>query len=113
MTAVELNIDLAQNRTFELVAAVLASDGVTPRDDLAGWTGAMQIRDSRSTAATLLAEADVTVDATTGTVTARVPAADTDGATWRSGAYDLYITNGTAREDLAYGVARLRRAVTA
>lgn len=112
MVAVRQDIWLAQGRTFELAVEVLDEDG-DPRTDLAGWTGAMQVRASQSSTATLLATATVSINTSTGVVTATIAAADTASAAWRVGWYDLYIASGATKEDLAYGDARLRRTVTA
>lgn len=112
MPAVEQDIVVEQARTFELSVQVLDPDGVNPRTDLAGYTGAMQVRTARSTTADLLAEADVTIDALTGIVTATIDHTTTASYTWRSGVYDLYITNGTRVEPLTYGDVKLRYATT-
>jgi hypothetical protein len=71
----------------------------------------MQIRETRSGTATLLAEADVTINTSTGVVTATIPDDETLTMTWRSGEYDLHITDGTETEPLLWGTARLRRTV--
>lgn len=111
MVAVRQDLMAEQNGTLSLAVQVLDSGGVNARTDLTGWTGAMQIRETRDAASALLAEATVTIDVATGTVTAVVDAAELV-AEWRSGEYDLVIVKGTEREPLAWGTVRFRRTVT-
>jgi hypothetical protein len=114
MAALRYDIALSADRTFVLRVACKEQDADTLEleiRDLTGWSGAMQIRDTPG--GTVLAEADVEVDAATGTVTATVAAADTADATWRSGVFDLIIDDGAGYIDpLVEGVARLRPSVT-
>jgi hypothetical protein len=111
MVATRLDILVEQGATLEIVAEVLDAGGVDPRTDLAGWTGAMQIRPTADSA-TVLATADVAVDGATAQVTASVPDYLTSAMAWRSGVYDLIITDGDRTERLLYGVARLRSSTT-
>jgi hypothetical protein len=114
MTAIRHNIELYRGGTFTLLVACVvqtAEGGPVEVRDLTGWTGAMQVR-STVDGDIVLAEADVEVDVATGVVTAIIEAADTEAMTWRSGVYDLVITDGIDIEPLAEGDARLRRLVT-
>lgn len=112
MAATTYPITVEQAATFEIRVQVYESDGETPRSDLAGWTGAMQIRPSADSA-DVLAEADVTINPSTGVVTAAIPASETAGYDWVSGLYDLIIDDGAGRvERILQGTARLSRAVT-
>lgn len=112
MVAVLQDIEVERGGTFELAVAVLDSGGVDPRTDLAGWTGAMQIRERRDPDSTLLATATVTIDTATGVVTATIAASLTETMAWRSGEYDLKITNGTQVLWLAKGTARFEQRST-
>lgn len=110
MVAVRQDLQAEQNGTLRFEVTVLNSDGVEPRTDLTGWTGVMQIRESRDADSALLAEADVTIDVANGIVSAVVDAADLV-TEWRSGEYDLVIVSGTTREPLAWGTVRFRKSV--
>lgn len=113
MAAVRWNITLSNGRTFTLrVACKVENDDETiDVRDLTGWTGAMQIRETADADA-VLATADVEIDTVTGIVTATITDADTEVMTWRSGVYDLIITDGTETDTLAEGSALFRRSVT-
>lgn len=114
MVAIAHNIVVKQGSTFELPVRCQVENPDTLQlevRDLAGWTGAMQVRASAEDDV-VLAEADVSIETTTGTVTATIPDTDTDTMTWRSGVYDLIITDGTETDCLAEGDARLRRSIT-
>lgn len=113
MAAVRYNITLSSGRTFTLrVACKVENDDETiDVRDLTGWTGAMQIR-ATADDATVLAEADVTIETATGIVTATIPDLETAAMTWRAGVYDLIITDGVETDMIAEGDARLRRTVT-
>ena len=104
------NLEADQGGTVELPVAVTESDGTA--SDLTGYTGEMQVWSSYASDATLLATAAVDIDEDAGVVTGTIDGADTLTATWRSGVYDLVITNGTTPEYLARGVIRLRPTVT-
>lgn len=109
MVAVVQDIEVEQGFTFELIVEMLDEDGQTPRV-LAGYTGTMQIRDSEDSTGTLLGTATVSI--ATGQVSATIAHGTTADYTWRVGNYDIAITNGTRREKIARGVARLTRYVT-
>jgi len=114
MTAIEQDIEVEQGATFELAIGCLdTEDGqsFTPAD-LTGYTGTMQIRASQVATAQLLATATVTVDIVTGVVLATIADTLTAAMTWRSGVYDLKITNGTKTHRLARGKARFTLQVT-
>jgi hypothetical protein len=114
LTAISHDIELRTGSTFTLPISCAEQDPDTLQlavRDLTGWTGAMQIRPS-ATSDTILAEAAVTIDVASGTVTATIDDVDTADMTWRSGVYDLIITDGTETDPLAAGVARLVRGVT-
>jgi hypothetical protein len=113
MAAVRYNITLSNGRTFTLRVAckVENDDDTLDVRNLAGWTGAMQVR-ATADDATVLAEADVTIDTADGIVTATITDDETVSATWRAGVYDLIITDGTDTEPLAEGTVLLRRSVT-
>ena len=103
---------IEQAATFEIRCQVYESDGATPRTDLAGWSGSMQVR-ATDADAEVLAEAVVSVNGSTGVVTATIDADTTAGYDWVSGVYDLIIDNGAGRvERILQGTARLSRAVT-
>lgn len=114
MTAIEHDITIRTRSTFSLSIICFEVDPDTDRlvvRDLTGWTGAMQVRLTADTE-TVLAEADVDIDVDTGTVTATIDDDVTEGYTWRSGVYDLIITDGLDTDPLAAGVARCVRGVT-
>lgn len=114
MAAIQQDITLSNGRTFTLAVVCVEEDPTTHElnvRDLTGWTGAMQIR-ATADATVVLAEADVTIAVVSGTVTATIPDTDTDTMTWRSGVYDLIITDGTETDTLAEGAARFKRSVT-
>ncbi|WP_213451586.1 hypothetical protein [Rhizomonospora bruguierae] len=110
MTAVLRDIVVEQGATFEFMVDLL-DENEQRRTDLAGYTGAMQIRE-RPDATTVLATATVSVDASNAQVTATIPAAITTEFDWTAGVYDLEITNGARTERIAQGKARLSREVT-
>lgn len=110
MGAIEWDIEVEQRSTFELPIDCVDAEGNVR--DLVGYTGEMQIRSSRSTAGTLLATATVTIDTEIGRVLATIPMATTAAYEWHSGVYDLFISNGTRRDKLATGNAKLIRAIT-
>lgn len=114
MTAIEQNIIIRTRSTFRLSIVCYELDPDTEQlvvRDLTGWTGAMQVRLTPDTDA-VLAEADVDIDVATGTVTATIDDDVTETYTWRSGVYDLTITDGIDTDPLAAGVARCVRGVT-
>jgi hypothetical protein len=114
VVAIAHNIVVKQGSTFTLLIGCQVEDPDTQQleiRDLTGWTGAMQVR-ATADDATILAEADVTIETATGVVTATIPDADTAAMTWRAGVYDLIITDGTETDCLAEGDARLRRSIT-
>jgi hypothetical protein len=114
VAAIEHDIVIRTYSTFTLAIACYDRDPDTLQlvaRDLTGWTGAMQVRLTADTDA-VLAEADVDIDAGTGVVTAVIDDDVTADYTWRSGVYDLVITDGVDTESLAAGVARCVRGVT-
>lgn len=116
MPAIVTNIEIRTRSTFRLPVLCMEVDPTGETDqlevrDLTGWTGAMQVRATEDDD-TVLAEAAVEVDAVNGIVTAVIDATDTAGYVWRSGVYDLVITDGDEVEPLASGVARCTRGVT-
>lgn len=114
MTAVEQDIVIRQRSTFTLPVICYEVDPDTGQlviRDLTGWTGAMQVR-LTADSDTVLAEADVTIDIDSGIVTAVIDDDVTAEYTWRSGVYDLIITDGIDTEPLAAGAARCIRGVT-
>ena len=115
MTAIHCDIEMWTGRTFTQSVACAEVDPTTGKAvtrDLTGWTGAMQIRPSAGDTATVYATATVTIDVDSGVVTATVADEDTVAATWRSGTYDLVITDGIEVDTLTEGTARLRRSTT-
>lgn len=111
---IQHDIVLREDRTFTLAVACVTEDPDTLEVDvrnLSGWSGAMQVR-ATGTAAAVLVEASVSIDVPTGVVTATIDPADTLDVTWRSGVYDLVITDGAAIEPIAEGAVRLRQTVT-
>jgi hypothetical protein len=114
MAAIRHDIELRVGATFTLIVACAVQPevgGALEARDLTGFTGAMQVR-STADSDTVLATATVTVDEVGGVVTATLTDEDTAAMTWRSGVYDLIITDGLETDVLAEGDARLRRAVT-
>jgi len=116
VTAIVNDIEIRTRSTFRLPVQCYEVDPTGETDqlqvrDLTGWTGAMQVR-ATADDDTVLAEAAVTVDAANGLVTAVFDAADTTGYVWRSGVYDLIITDGDEVDPLVTGVARCARGVT-
>jgi hypothetical protein len=109
LTATYQEITVEQGGTFTITIDVLDSTGLTNRTDLAGWTGEFVIRADRDPSATLLATGTVAVNASTGVATATLDDTATAAMTWRSGQYDIWITNGTDTEPLAWGKATFRR----
>lgn len=114
MTAVELDIEVEQGATFELAIACLNTEDGQSFDpaDLTGYTGSMQIRASQAPTSQLLATATVTIDIANSVVTATIADTLTAAMTWRSGVYDLKITNGTRTARVARGKARFTLQVT-
>ncbi len=116
MVAIVQDIEVEQYATFILPILCMEQDpnagiGQLVIRDLTGWTGAMQIRlttDSED----VLAEAEVDIDVEAGIVTATIDDATTAGYTWRSGVYDLLITDGIDSDRLARGNARCTRGTT-
>jgi hypothetical protein len=112
VVGIRRDLEAEQRRTLTFEVTVLDALGVNPDTGLAGWTGHMQIRAARDASAALLADATVTIEPTTGVVTAVVAASALDDD-WASGQYDLYIADGAGRvESLAWGTVRLARRVT-
>jgi hypothetical protein len=114
VAAIEHDIVIRTRSTFTLAVVCYDRDPDTLQlviRDLTGWTGAMQVRLTADTDA-VLAEADVDVDVDTGVVTATFDDDVTAEYTWRSGVYDLVITDGIDTEPLSAGVARCVRGVT-
>jgi hypothetical protein len=114
VTAIEQDITIRQRSTFTLPVICYEVDPDTGQlviRDLTGWTGAMQVR-LTADSDTVLAEADVTIDVDTGIVTATIDDDVTAEYTWRSGVYDLIITDGIDTDPLAAGAARCVRGVT-
>ena len=114
MAAIEQDIVIRQRSTFTLPVICYEVDPDTGHlaiRDLTGWTGAMQVR-LTADSDTVLAEADVAIDVDSGTVTATIDDDVTAEYTWRSGVYDLIITDGIDTDPLAAGAARCVRGVT-
>lgn len=111
MVAVVQDLVVEQGATFEFVVDLLGPTG-QPRTDLAGYAGALQIRESQDVASPLLAEATVTIDSANAQAVATI--ADTVTATydWDAGWYDLRMDGPTRSERVARGRATLSRAVT-
>jgi hypothetical protein len=83
-----LELEIPQGGTVEFTVDVIG--GPTT---LTGYTGAMQIREMRSSE-TVLAEISpnsITVNADTRQVTVRIPSEETSEYDFRSGVYDLLI----------------------
>lgn len=116
MVAVVQDVEIEQYATFELPILCLERDPTGETDqlvvrDLTGWTGAMQVR-LTTDSDTVLATAEVDIDIDLGVVTATIDDVTTAGYTWRSGVYDLTITDGVSTDRLARGVARCTRGTT-
>lgn len=114
MVALQQDIVIKQGATFELPIACVERDPDTLElvvRDLAGWTGTMQVRPNVDSE-TIYAEAEVEIDVGTGIVTAVIDDLTTADYTWRSGVYDLMITDGIVTDCLVEGAARLTRQVT-
>lgn len=89
MTTTQRDFVIPAGSVLEFVVDVIGGP-----DDLAGYTGAMQIRELRSDE-DVLAEVPtdaIEVDAVNRQVTVRIPSEDTATYTWRRGVYDLVIT---------------------
>jgi len=108
--AVVYNIEADQGGTVRLPVAVTEADGSAA--DLSGFTGEMQVWSSYEAGATLLATAVVEINSSTGVVTGTIDGDNTLAATWRSGVYDLVITDGAEPEYIARGNFKLRPTVT-
>jgi len=114
MVAIQQDIVIDRRGTFELPVICYDRDPDTLQlviRDLAGWTGAMQIR-ATADDTTVLGEATVDIDVATGVVTATIDDIDTAAYVWRSGVYDLVITDGVSTDYLVEGSARVRRSIT-
>jgi hypothetical protein len=114
--AIVSNIEIRTYSTFRLPVLCMEVDPTGTTDqlqarDLTGWTGAMQVRATEDDA-TVLAEAAVEVDVVNSIVTAVIDADTTALYVWRSGVYDLIITDGDEVDPLVTGVARCTRGVT-
>lgn len=114
MPAIEYSITVRTGSTFELPVACTVQDPATGRltvRNLAGWTGAMQVRRTAD-ADEVLADAEVDIDIDTGIVTATIDDVVTADYTWRVGVYDLIITDGIRTDPLACGTAECVQGVT-
>lgn len=114
MVAVRHDIILRQGASFSLPVACYVQNVETQQleiRNLTGWSGAMQVRQTAESTM-VLAQAVVTIDVLTGIVTASFDDATTAGYTWRTGVYDLIITNGVDTDWLVEGRATLRRSIT-
>lgn len=89
MTTTLRDFTIPAGGVLEFVVDVVGGPG-----DLAGYTGAMQIRELRTddvVLATVPTDA-ITVDADARQVTVRIPSEETRTYLWRRGVYDLLIT---------------------
>jgi hypothetical protein len=114
MAAIRNDIVIYRGATFTLRVSCVEAEyegGPLVVRDLSGYTGAMQVR-ATVDSDTVLAIATVTIDVADGVVTAVIEGADTAGMSWRSGVYDLVITDGLDPEPIAEGDARLKHLVT-
>lgn len=111
VTAEVFDITVERGQTFQLVVALLDEARVA-RTDLADFTGTMQIRSEKDPGTALLATATVVVDADNAQAVATIAKATTAGYEWKSGWYDLVITDGTTSERVVEGRATLSRNVT-
>lgn len=112
MGAVRQDVEVVQNATFRFVVNLHDEDD-QPRTDLAGYTGAMQIRAEQDNTSTLIVAATVTIDTGDAQATATIANTVTAGLDFVAGWYDLHITHASAgTEPIAWGRARFRRTVT-
>lgn len=115
MAAIVENLRIEQGVTWSTGWAVEAGDTV---DDLAPidstWTAQAQIRASRNHGSELRYEFTASVD-DDGNVVIGVPHTDSEGWTWKSGVYDVEVTNAdeSVRLRVAMGSVTVSPDVTA
>lgn len=93
MGAAQLPLEIEQGS--ECVFTVLVTGGP---GTLTGYTGAMQIREMKTSTEVLyeVAEGNITFDAGNRIVTVRIPGSDTAEFDWDRGVYDVLITGLSA-----------------
>lgn len=90
MTATKFPINIEQGSDFQLVVSVVGGPS-----SLTGYTGAMQIRSSKSASPALysVSPSAIAVDGTTRQVTITLPWTETVTFEWDGGLYDLVLTS--------------------
>jgi hypothetical protein len=112
MSTLVEDIVIQQGVTYRKVYAVTDAPG-----SIAGYTGRMQVRSSKSSA-DILAEAEVTVDGINNQLIVYISDVDTTAMDWTRGLYDIELENPDAVEPnvriwrVAEGAARLSKEVT-
>jgi len=118
------NICLYQGATLSLTFIWSAGNccgqgttGAAPQPvDLTGYTATMQIRAWPSLNATLYydASSNITLGGVAGTISLLIPASVTEGFTWYSGWYDLFLIDSSGNSTpLLSGQATVKQAVSA
>jgi hypothetical protein len=98
MGAAQQPIEIEQGSNFQMVISVVGGP-----DDLTGYTGAMQIRDLKSSSALLYEATSIAIAPVNRLVTVTIPFTDTVGFGWTRGNYDVLITAGD--DSAAYRIA--------
>jgi hypothetical protein len=98
--AAKLPIVIEQGAEFQMVITVVGGPA-----SIAGYTGAMQIRESRASSAVLyeVPGSGITIDPDNRQVVVRIDYRATAGFDWNLATYDVLITSGD--EEDAYRVA--------
>lgn len=104
MGAGQLDIEIEQGAEFQLVVTVVGGPS-----SLAGYTGEMQIRDTKASSTVLYTAPGVTIDEGNRQVVVRIPHTATKDFTWARGRYDVLVTSGDSTS--AYRVAEGKVAI--
>lgn len=114
MTAGTLNLVIEQGATF--IHKLTWKDSLGVVIDLTGYTAKIQIRDKPLI--TVLCElstenSKILIDApATGQIILTIPATETGTFDWKTGMYDLEMTNGDVVTRLCQGTVKVNKSVT-
>ena len=111
MGAAKLPIVIEQGAEFDMVITVVGGPA-----SLAGFTGAMQIRESRSSTAVMyeVPSGGITIDPDNRQVSVNIDHLATAGFTWNLAVYDVLITSAdeTEAHRVAEGKIKIDHSVT-
>lgn len=104
----KLDLEIPQGGTYRFV--VTMSGGP---DDLTGYTGWMQIRDTK-VSTEVLAEytSEIVVNPLTSQVVVEIPDTETAGYAWDNGVYDLVIQGPEGDWRVVEGIVQVNHSVT-